>query len=638
RLKKEMLANFIITSGNLFDAKTKIYENWIQGNPYIITDYTLPDVRGVYDLEITTDKKYTLKIKGESPADLKASLTSLNDTNKTDVTVTINHNTIGLAFVPRPQKEAIRLSGAVELNDTSTHKSRIVLSGRGQTGAGEWIDWKATYTSAPKENVKKDTAQKIAPTIGEVYYPFCAFGQPERDKSLSQQFRERQHAILIKNVTVWTHDSVGVIKNKDVYINSGRIVAIDDAIKPLKTAFAVTIDGTGKHLTPGIIDDHSHIAISNGVNEGSQAVTAEVRIGDVINSEDINIYRQLAGGVTCSQLLHGSANPIGGQSALIKLRWGLPPEELKVKNADGFIKFALGENVKQSNWGDRNTIRFPQTRMGVEQVYYDEFIRAKEYAARRKNYESLSKTEKAKTMIPRRDLELDAIVEILNHQRFITCHSYVQSEVNMLMHIADSMNFKINTFTHILEGYKVADKIKAHGIGCSTFADWWTYKMEVREAIPYNAAILFKMGIVTAINSDDAEMGRRLNQEAAKTIKYGGLSEEEALKLCTLNPAKLMHIDNKVGYVKVGYDADLVLWSDNPLTINAKVEKTIIDGIIYYDSDKDKLMRDELQKERTRLIQKMIKAKKNGEKTQKPEGKHNKMKRCDDLADDDDDE
>ncbi|MBI2271873.1 MAG: amidohydrolase family protein [Bacteroidetes bacterium] len=634
RLKKGMLAGFIITSGNLFDAKTKIHENWIKGNQYIINDYNVTDLNGNYDLKVGPDKQYSMKIKGE-PGDFKGILSAANDTNKTTAIIKADHNAISISFIPGSQKETIRLSGVIDEKKFFTGglspEGRIILRGRGELNTGEWVDWTATYKSDLKEPAKKDTAQKEKPTIGEVYYPFCAYGEPDKDRTFAQQLRERQHAILIKNVTVWTNDSTGVLKNKDVYINSGHIVAIDDAIKPLKTANAVEIDGTGKHLTAGIIDEHSHIAVSGNVNEAAQSVTAEVRIGDVVNSDDINIYRQLAGGVTASQLLHGSANPVGGQSALIKLRWGQSPEKMKIENADGFIKFALGENVKQSNWGDGFNTRFPQTRMGVEQVYYDVFTRAKEYDERIKKYNALSKNEKTLTQPPRKDIELDAILEILNKKRFVTCHSYVQSEINMLMHVADSMGFKVNTFTHILEGYKVADKMKAHGAGGSTFADWWAYKMEVKDAIPYNAAILSKMGIVTAINSDDAEMGRRLNQESAKAIKYGGLSEEDALKLCTLNPAKLLHLDKKVGYVKVGYDADVVLWSDNPLSVNTKAEKTIIDGIIYYDIDKDKKLRDDMQKERTRLIQKMIAAKKNGEKTQRAESKQQKMKHCDDF-------
>ncbi|HRP61660.1 MAG TPA: amidohydrolase, partial [Vicingus sp.] len=323
-----------------------------------------------------------------------------------------------------------------------------------------------------------------------------------------------------------------VLKNTDVLLKDGKIAQIG---KDLIAEGAEMVDGKNKHLTAGIFDEHSHIAISRGVNECTQAVTAEVSIADVIDSDDINIYRQLAGGVVASQLLHGSCNPVGGQSALIKLKWGSSPEDMKIKDADGFIKFALGENVKQSNWGPFNRSRFPQTRMGVEQVYYDAFIRAKEYQNAWDAYAKLTPNAKANSYAPRIDLEMETLNEILNKERFISCHSYVQSEINMLMHVADSMKFTVNTFTHILEGYKLADKMKAHGAGGSTFSDWWAYKFEVNDAIPYNAAIMHKQGVITAINSDDAEMGRRLNQEAGKAVKYGGVSEEDALKMVTLN-------------------------------------------------------------------------------------------------------
>jgi imidazolonepropionase-like amidohydrolase len=388
------------------------------------------------------------------------------------------------------------------------------------------------------------------------------------------------------------------------------------------------MDATGLHLTPGIIDEHSHIAISGGVNESGQAVSAEVSIADVINSDNIHIYRQLAGGVTSAQLLHGSANPIGGQSGLIKFRWGSTPEEMKIKTKDGFIKFALGENVKQSNWGDKFTVRYPQTRMGVEQVFYDSFFRAKAYLEAWEAYHSLSKKEKAKATKPRKDLELETLAEILNSERFISCHSYSQSEINMLMHVADSMGFTINTFTHILEGYKVADKMKDHGVGASTFSDWWAYKFEVNDAIPYNGAILNEMGVVTAYNSDDAEMARRLNQEAAKAVKYGGVSEEDALKMVTLNPAILLHLDKRMGSIKVGKDADLVLWTDNPLSVYAKVKQTFVDGICLYDSKRDLLLRDVIKKERARLVQKMIKEKGSGGKTQKPAKMQEELYKC----------
>ena len=342
-----------------------------------------------------------------------------------------------------------------------------------------------------------------------------------------------------------------------------------------------------------------------------------MRIGDVITSEDINIYRQLSGGVVAAQLLHGSANPIGGQSGLVKFRWGYAPEKMKIEGADGFIKFALGENVKQSNWGDKFSSRYPQTRMGVEQTYVNEFTRAREY----------EKALKEKKNV-RHNLELDALVEILNKKRFITCHSYVQSEINMLMHVADSFGFRVNTFTHILEGYKVADKMKAHGANGSTFADWWAYKYEVIDAIPYNATIMTKVGINTAINSDDAEMARRLNQEAAKSVKYGGMSEEDAWKMVTLNPAKMLHLDSHMGSIKVGKDADIVIWDNDPLSIYAGVEKTFVDGICFYDKGKDAAKRETIKHERARIAQKMLDEKKAGAPTQEAPKKSNMPYSC----------
>ena len=427
---------------------------------------------------------------------------------------------------------------------------------------------------------------------------------------------------------MWTNETDSILNGYDVYISDGKIVRIAKNIDVLPLANVKVIDATGKHLTPGIIDEHSHIALTWGVNEGTQASSAEVRMGDVINPDDINIYRQLAGGVTTSQLLHGSANPIGGQSVLIKLRWGLNADDMKFANADGFIKFALGENVKQSWIPDYANMRFPQTRMGVEQVYNDYFTRAKEY---NKNWNNFNNSTEKNKIAPRKDIELDCVAEILNKKKFITCHSYVQSEINMLMHVADSFNFKVNTFTHILEGYKVADKMKKHNTNASTFADWWAYKNEVMDAIPYNAAILTNMGVITAINSDDAEMARRLNQEAAKTIKYGNISEVEALKMVTLNPAKMLHIDNEVGSIKVGKSGDLVLWNNNPLSVYAKPELTLIDGITYFDKTENQKLIEEVKLERARIIALLLDAKKSGAKTSKYSSKTQRNYHCNTL-------
>ncbi|NNG10846.1 MAG: amidohydrolase family protein, partial [Arenibacter sp.] len=417
-----------------------------------------------------------------------------------------------------------------------------------------------------------------------------------------------------KDATVWTSEEEGILVHTDVLIKNGKIAKIG---KNLWAAGATIVNATGKHLTAGIIDEHTHIAALS-INESGQNSSAEVKMEDVVDPEHIGIYRNLAGGVTSAQLLHGSANPIGGQSAILKLKWGANADELIYKNSPKFIKFALGENVKQSNWNSYS--RFPQTRMGVEQTFINYFQRAKEYDLKKKNGEEY-----------RHDEELETLAEIINGERFISCHSYVQSEINMLMKVAEKFDFKINTFTHILEGYKVADKMAAHGVGASTFSDWWAYKYEVNDAIPYNAAIMQSQGITVAINSDDAEMSRRLNQEAAKTVKYGGMTELEAWKMVTINPAKLLHIDERVGSIKEGKDADLVLWSANPLSVYAKAEKTLIDGAVYFDLEKDKQQREAIKKEKALLINLMLQEKDKGSPTQEPKKKDQEQLHCDSL-------
>ena len=397
-------------------------------------------------------------------------------------------------------------------------------------------------------------------------------------------------------------------------LKNGKIAAVG---KDLKDSGAKVVDATGKHLTSGIIDEHSHIAAAS-INEGGHNSSAEVSIEDVINPDDKAIYENLAGGVTSMQILHGSANPIGGRSAIIKLKWGESAKNIINKNAPKFIKFALGENVKQSNW--ESFSRFPQTRMGVEQLYVDYFTRAKEYDALKKSGQPY-----------RKDIEMDVLVEIINKERFISCHSYVQSEINMLMKVAEQFNFNINTFTHILEGYKLADKMKEHGVGGSTFSDWWAYKFEVNDAIPYNAAIMHNAGVVTAINSDDGEMSRRLNQEAAKSVKYGGVSEEDAWKFVTLNPAKLLHIDDRVGSLKVGKDADVVLWTGHPMSVYSKAERTMIEGVTYFDLETDAKMRASVKKEKNELITMMLQDKNKGLKTQPVKKKDKRQFDCESI-------
>ena len=602
-LEKGKMANFLITSDNIFKTGNIIYENWVQGKRFVVSKMDVTDLRGVYNLNADGIGALTLKING-SAGGTSASIERTGvDSVKTTATFVRNGDWVSINFnLKKNPKGDIRLSGYLVATNPIAFKGEFALS-EGATGK-----WTATYKEANKEMPKRDEPKPTLAANGALIYPFIAYGNAVQPSA---------ETVLLKNATVWTNEKEGILKNADVLLEGGKIKAVGTN---LAAGNAKVVDATGKHITAGLIDEHSHIAGSGGINEGAQSVSAEVRIADIINSEDINIYRQLAGGVTTSQILHGSANPIGGQAQLIKLRWGKLPEELKFAGADGFIKFALGENVKQSNFGGGS--RFPVTRMGVEQTFVDAFTRAKEY----------QKALAVKGNNVRRDLELDALVEILNNKRFITCHSYVQSEINMLIHVADSLGFRINTFTHILEGYKVADKMKAHGIAGSTFSDWWAYKMEVQEAIPYNGKIMHNVGITTAFNSDDAEMARRLNQEAGKAVLYGDVPEEEALKFVTLNPAKMLHIDNKVGSIKVGKDADIVVWSDNPLSVYAKAEKTYVDGIAYWDMEKDALIQKTQQTERARLIQKMLDSKNKGGRTQRAVGAPQTLYNCETLS------
>jgi len=599
-------ANFVITSGEIFDQKTVLYENWVQGSKFVINDTNAKDIRGSYDLTIENDS-YKWKIDGEITAP-KSEITTANK-KKVTSKLSVANNWIS-ALVK--SKDSVNLSFTRLMGFIENTQN---LSGKAILPNGNEVQWSATKTS-PFVAIK-DTTKVEKPNVIPVTFPNIGFGNTKKPT---------QETIVFKNATVWTNEKEGILKETDVLVKNGKIAAIG---KNISDASATVIDAKGKHLTSGIIDEHSHIAISRGVNEGGHNSSAEVTIEDVVNSEDINIYRELAGGVTISQLLHGSANAIGGRSAIVKWKWGLAPEELLYKNQPKFIKFALGENPKQSNWGNVNPTRFPQSRMGVEQLFVDYFQRAKEYDEAWKKYNSNSKKDKNKA--PRVDLELKTIAEIINKERFISCHSYVQSEILMLMNVAEKFNFKVNTFTHILEGYKVADRMKEHGVGASTFSDWWAYKFEVNDAIPYNGAIMHNEGLVVAFNSDDAEMSRRLNQEAAKAMKYGNVPEEEAWKFVTLNPAKLLHIDDKVGSIKVGKDADIVLWNNHPMSIYAKAEKTLIEGVVYFDIQKDEAQRLAVANEKNELIRQLLLEKNKGMITQEPIKREKKEYHCDTL-------
>jgi imidazolonepropionase-like amidohydrolase len=399
--------------------------------------------------------------------------------------------------------------------------------------------------------------------------------------------------VWIRHATLWTAGPRGVLTNADLLVRDGVIEAVGSV--PVPTGAVLEIDATGRHVSPGLIDCHSHSMILGGVNEATLPSTAMVRIADVVNSEAPTLHQQLAGGLTIANLLHGSANPIGGQNCVIKLRDGASPEALKFARAPGGIKFALGENVKQANWGEKYVTRFPQTRMGVGTFYVNRFTAARRYVV-----------DRARTEGPpvRRDLELEALGEILAGTRLIHCHSYRQDEIVAFLRTMEAFGIRVATLQHILEGYKVADEIARHGAGASAFSDWWAYKYEVIDAIPHAGSLMRQRGVNVSFNSDSSDHARRLNTEAAKAVKYGDTPEPDALAMVTINPARQLGIDRWVGSLEPGKDADFVLWNGAPLDARSVCLETWIEGARFFDRSREPERVRLLTEEHTALLAK----------------------------------
>ncbi len=577
-------ANIVVTNGDLFAEKTRIHEVWIDGKRYEVKPPPATDARGTWSLKISADpdQSGTLKLSGEVDKPSGSVAWRGKDMRLANVAFAAGR----LAFTVAT--DSIGWKGTMTMSGTVSEKE---IFGVGERTDGTPFTWFAARTEPPKE--EPDTAQPKKPEMAsfpDVYPP----GEYGRARLPDQP----QH-VLVKNATIWTQGPQGKLEGADMLVTRGKITHIGKNLSA--PAGAVVIDASGKHVTPGLIDAHSHTAISGSVNEGGQVATPEVRIADVLDPDGIWIYRQLAGGTTAANILHGSANPIGGQNAVVKWRWGALPDELLIAGAPQGVKFALGENVKQSHFrpGGQPSTRYPQTRMGVEQIIRDRFMAARDYQRAWKEW------EKDKTKIPpRRDLELDAIVEILEGKRLIHSHCYRQDEILMLIRLCEEFGIRIATFQHVLEGYKVAEAIAKHGAGASAFSDWWAFKIEAYDAIPGNGPLMHSQGVLVSYNSDNSQLATRMNWEASKAVKFG-LSEEEALKFVTINPAKQLKVDHLVGSLEVGKDADFVVWSNNPLSSYTKCEQTWVDGRRYFDVEEDRQMRERIQTERATLIQKI---------------------------------
>ncbi len=621
-------ADFLVTSGDLLaDEKARILSVWIGGKPAQINEaLEQVDFSGRYRLTLA-GRSYELSLFGEEGRYFGSLETGAGkgrkEADSEEVEVAVDRLSFlaelaelgGPAGVTRFRftARAAGLEGRADLADGRSEAVVVERLGeaKGERPEGRWDREKRERKETP------DTAAVARRTSPLVPFGYTTLPMTED--------------VLIQNATVWTSGPAGVLSPGDLLVVGGKIAAVGRNLTA--PPGARVIDGTGRHVTAGLIDEHSHLSIANGVNEGSHAITAEVRIGDVIDPEDVGVYRALAGGTTAAQLLHGSANPIGGQAAIVKHRWGQGAEALPIAGASPTIKLALGENVKQSNWGDAFRSRYPQTRMGVETLMRDAFLAARDYGQAHRRYRALAAAERARTVPPRRDLQLETLLEILEGKRFTHVHSYVQSEMLMLMRLAEELGFRVQTFTHVLEGYKVAREMAAHGAGASSFADWWAYKFEVWDAIPGNPCLLTAAGVVASINSDSAESIRRLNQEAAKAVTHCGMPAEKALAMVTINPARQLRIDQWVGSLEAGKDADFVIWNGHPLSTFSRPDETWVDGARLFSREADAAERLALATERRQLVAKALAAKLQGGGGR---GWDEKMKHpdwhCDDVA------
>jgi imidazolonepropionase-like amidohydrolase len=593
-------ANIIVVDGNLFDPKSTIRDVWVDGARYEINAAKPDGIDGEWAMVEGDAKPFSFTVSGEGK---KGKFIAVSPDDGESVESAVRNIT----------RRENRVSFLVDLDvseqnpgddgpDIRTVVYDGVIEGDSMHLSSEFIDpalnapMTLTLTRQPtdakdekKDEKEDEPAKGVADEMASFGYPFGAYAMTEVPE---------QREVLITNATIWTSADAGVIESGQIHVKGGKIAAVgrmgDRAFSGLASRID-RIDARGKHITPGLIDAHSHTGIAGGVNEGTHAITAEVRIEDVIDADDINFYRQIAGGLTAANQLHGSANPIGGQNSVVKLRWGAAhPDELKIDGAMPGIKFALGENVKQSNWeSDRS--RYPQTRMGVDTFIRDMFHRANDYTAAKERGE-----------VVRTDLQLEALAEILAGDRLVHCHSYRQDEIFMLCQVANDFGFQIGTFQHVLEGYKVAEAIKANAIGASSFSDWWAFKMEVIDAIPENGAIMHEVGVNVSFNSDNDELARRMNLEAAKAVKYGGVEPSEALKFVTINPAVQLGIGEMTGSLEAGKDADFVIWSGDPLSTFSRCEATWIDGREYFSLAQDLEMRRRDAQLRDRLLQRIL--------------------------------
>jgi imidazolonepropionase-like amidohydrolase len=584
-------ANLVVVEGTLFASGSRVVETWVDGRPYPVTPKPAP-ATGIFRFEGAT-----LEVKRDPSAGGLLVLATPAGGSAVPAANVVRHGPrvdfevegSALGGPSGPAAASAEADGDVLVLTIVVGDAKVVRLGvrerrgprSGDRPAGGAAAESGDGPSEPPDSDVRPLPDRFASPLAE------------------------PKAILVRNATIWTSGAAGTLRNANLLVVDGKVAAVgsDVPVPPALGGSALEIDASGKSVTAGLIDAHSHTGIDGSVNEGTHNVTAEVRIADVADPLDVAIYRELAGGLTTQNVLHGSANAIGGQNAIRKLKWGEGPVALAIAGAPPGIKFALGENPKRANRTQGLSPRYPQTRMGVSALIRERFLAARDYRRRQKEADAARKRGEA-VMPVKPDLQLEAVAEVLEGRRQIHAHAYVKQEILDLIRVCEEFGVRVATFQHVLEGYKVADEIAAHGAGASAFSDWWAYKFEVYDAIPWNGALMRERGVVVTFNSDSDELARRLNLEAAKAVKYGDVPPEDALKFVTANAAAQLGLEKRIGSLEPGKDGDFVIWSGSPLDTRSVCLETWIEGKKYFDRELDRRRRALLAAEKADLVSK----------------------------------
>jgi imidazolonepropionase-like amidohydrolase len=584
-------ANIVVAGGDLFRTAAGVESVWIDGRRFGLAPAEGMDPRGSWRVSAVGPERFegTLVLRGT-----RARLTGTFQAPGAEVSLTTAR-----VSGETPQLQAsfpghvLGHEGTIRISGSAT---ATALHGWGELPDGRRFNWRGERVEDPPTGAPAVGAvgaepaadpaalpRGLAPELATLdLRPAMEYGRA----GLPEQPRD----VIVRGATIWTAGPQGVLTDADLHVRQGRVVRVDRNLAV--PAGALVIDAAGRHVTPGLIDPHFHAGVSGGVNETGSAIVPETRIGDVLTIDNIWMYRQLAGGLTSANAMHGSANPIGGQNQAVKLRWGGLPDDLRFAEAPRNVKFALGENVT------RRAGRYPDTRQGVNEIISDHFRAARAYEAEWQAWER----NRRRGLSPRRDLRLEALVDILNGDLLVQAHAYRQDEMLMLMRLFEDFDFRVHAFHHGVEAFKVASEIADHGAGAVVWSDWSSFKVESYDATTYNARILHDAGVMTSLHSDNSQIAARMNWEAAKMLRTG-MSETDALALVTINAARAMGTHHRVGSLEPGKDADFVIWSGHPLSTATRAEQTWIDGRRYFDLDEDRRLRQEVEQERARLIQ-----------------------------------